>query len=175
MEFLPAVVQTLHSTETVVRHAIWGLDKVFLMTRPAPGEWAVNEVLCHLRDLERDVFPARVALIALNDGSRIAPFDEQQWAVDRNYAHADPLDALEAFCDARQKNLPLLDALREHDLEKTALHGEFGPLSMRALLADWAGSDLVHSAQIQRIRLWRFYPELGPFQKYFKNALRMKE
>lgn len=175
MEFLPAVVQTLHSSETVIRHSIWGLDKASLTTRPAPHEWAVNEVLCHLRDLEREVFAQRVALIRRNDGSKIEPFDETQWAIDRNYAHADPLDALEAFCDARQKNLPLLDELRENELDKSAVHGELGTMTLRVLLADWAGSDLVHSAQIQRIRTWRFYPDLGPFQKYFKNALRIQD
>jgi len=175
MEFLPSVVQTLHSTETVVRHSIWGLDKASLTTRPAPREWAVVEVLCHLRDLEREVFPQRAALIRQNNGATIAGFDEEQWAIDRNYAHADPLDALEAFCDARQKNLPLLDELRENELEKSGVHSQFGTLTLRALLADWAGSDLIHSAQIQRIRLWRYYPDLGPFQKYFKKALRIQE
>lgn len=175
MDFLPTVVQTLHSTETILRAAVWGLDKKALTTRPTEKEWAVNEVLCHLRDLEREVFPLRVCLIRKNDGSPIAGFDEQQWAIDRNYQHADPINALDAFCDARQKNLSLLDEIRENELEKTALHQEFGALTLRALLADWAGSDLVHSAQIQRIRTWRFYPELGPFQRYFKKALRIRE
>lgn len=175
MEFLPATIQALHSTEIIVRHAIWGMDKASLTTRPAPNEWAVNEVLCHLRDLEREVFAQRVALIRRNDGSVMEAFDENQWLIDRNYAHADPLDALEAFCDARQKNLPLLDELRDSELEKSAIHSAFGPLTLRELLADWAGSDLVHSAQIQRIRLWRFYPDMGPFQKYFKRTLRIQE
>jgi hypothetical protein len=175
MEFLPAVVQTLHSTETVVRACVWGMDKKGLTTRPTEKEWAVVEVLCHLRDLERDVFPQRIELIRKNNGSLIEGFDEQQWALDRNYKNADPLDALDAFCDARQKNLSILDEIREEELEKIGLHSQFGPLSLRALLADWAGSDLTHSAQIQRIRTWRFYPELGPFQRYFKKALRIGE
>lgn len=173
MEFLSATHQTLAATEATLRAALDGLDHSALTERPAPGEWAVVEVLCHLRDLEREVFPARTALIRRNDASPIAGFDPEAWARERGYARDDPHQALEAFSAARRANLLVIKSIAAEELASTARHSEFGVLSLRALLADWAGSDLVHTAQIQRIRLWRFYPEMGPFQQYFRNALRL--
>ncbi len=169
MEFLDAVRQTLSSTEA----ALAGLDRAALTAPPAPREWAVVEVLCHLRDLEREVFPARTALIRRNDDALIAAFDPEAWARERGYASDDPYRALEDFSTARRMNLELLKGIAAQELSSTAQHSEFGVLTLHALLADWAGSDLVHTAQIQRIRLWRFYPEMGPFQQYFKGALRL--
>jgi hypothetical protein len=175
MDFLTATVQTLSHTETALRANLEGLDRAALTTQPAPHEWSIVEVLCHLRDLEAEIFPQRAELIRRNDGSKIQGFDEKAWTIERKYAQADPYEALDYFCAARRKNLPLLREISASELDKTALHSEFGKISLRVLLADWAGSDLVHTGQILRIRLWRFYPDLGPFQKYFKTALRIKE
>ena len=174
MEFLPATIQALACTETALRANLAGLDRADLTTKPAPHEWSIVEVLCHLRDLEAEIFPQRTELIRRNDGSKILGFDEKAWTIERKYAQADPNEALDYFCAARRKNLPLLREISASELEKNAVHSEFGKMSLRVLLADWAGSDLVHTAQIQRIRLWRFYPDLGPFQKYFNTALRIK-
>ncbi|MCZ7647054.1 MAG: DinB family protein [Planctomycetota bacterium] len=173
MDFLATVNQTLASTEASLRAALHGLDREALTVSPAPNEWPIVVVLCHLRDLEQDVFPQRVELIRRNDGSRLPLFDESGTVEARGYAKDDPLRALEAFCAARRKNLPLAAGLRADELESTGQHEEFGPLTLRALLADWAGSDLVHTAQIQRIRAWALYPHLGPFQTYFRKFMRL--
>ena len=175
MDFLPITLQTLASTDASLKASLARMDREALCTKPAPHEWSIVEVLCHLRDLEIEVFPQRTEIIRRNDGSTIQGFDEQAWALERKYADADPEQALDAFLSARKKNLPMLRQIQAAELEKTGVHTEFGKMSLRELLADWAGSDLVHTAQIQRIRLWRFYPDLGAFQKYFKTALRIKE
>jgi hypothetical protein len=175
MDFLPITLQTLASTDASLKLMLARLDRDALCTKPAPHEWSIVEVLCHLRDLEVEVFPQRTELIRRNDGSTIQSFDESAWARDRKYESADPEQALDAFLAARKKNLPVLRQIQSNELSKTGVHSEFGKMSLRELLADWAGSDLVHTAQIQRIRLWRFYPDLGAFQKYFKTALRIKD
>ena len=174
-QFLRDVQQVLGSTETNLRAALAGLEDGFQRRRPVPNEWAIVEVLCHLRDLEREVFPIRTALIRKDNRSTLIGFDQEQWARERQYASSDSYRALEDFCAARRSNLELLHQIGDCELECSGLHSEFGALTLRALLADWAGSDLVHTAQIQRIRLWRFFPEMGPFQQYFKSALRLKD
>jgi len=174
MPLIPDVLQTLRSTEIVLFAILADLEVVALTQRPAPHEWSIVEVLCHLRDLEREVFPVRAELIRRNDGSLIQRFDQNAWAAERNYTGDDPRRAADEFTLCRRKNLLLIEQIREDELEHKAGHSEFGELTLRALLADWAGSDLVHTAQLQRIRLWRFYPELGPFQQYFNSALRVK-
>ena len=174
MSLIPDVLQTLRSTEMLLFAVLADLDREALTKRPAPNEWSVVEVLCHLRDLEREVFPVRTELIRRNDSSLIQGFDQNAWALERDYAGDDPRRAADEFTLCRRKNLLMIEQIRDDELEKKARHSEFGELTLRALLADWAGSDLVHTAQLQRIRLWRFYPELGPFQKYFNSALRIK-
>lgn len=174
-EFLRDLIQTLGSTEGVLRSALSGMGHEDQLRRPVENEWAIVEVLCHLLDLEREIFPARTAMIRKDDGSMIAAFDQDAWARERKYSSADPYRVLEDFCGARKRNIELVRKIRDDELDCSASHSEFGSLTLRALLADWAASDLLHTAQIQRIRLWRFYPELGPFQRYFKGALRIKE
>jgi hypothetical protein len=174
MPLIPDVLQTLRSTEIVLFAVLADQPHEALVTRPAPHEWSVVEVLCHLRDLEREVFPVRTELIRRNDNSLIEGFDQNAWAQERNYAADDPKRAADEFTLCRRKNLLMVEQIGEDELGKKARHSEFGELTLRALLADWAGSDLVHTAQLQRIRLWRYFPELGPFQKYFHSALRMK-
>src|SRR6185295_6110974 len=160
MSLITDSYQTLSSTEAILRAALKDIERPRLTARPAPHEWSVVEVLCHLRDLENEVFPARTETIRKNNGGQILGFDQNVWAAERKYASDDPQRALDEFCAARRNNLPLIKGLRENELKFTAKHSEFGSITLGALLADWAGSDLVHTAQIQRIRLWCFFPEM---------------
>jgi DinB superfamily len=44
------IVKTLRATPVVVRALVAGIDDAQLRRRPAPGEWAIIEVVAHLAD-----------------------------------------------------------------------------------------------------------------------------
>jgi len=50
--------------------AIRGQSEAALVRRPDSKNWAANEVICHLRDIE-EVYFVRIHAILLNDGPKI--------------------------------------------------------------------------------------------------------
>jgi DinB superfamily len=57
------IVKTLRATPVVLRTLVAGVDEAQLRRRPAPGEWAIIEVVGHLADTEERAL-ARVPLAA---------------------------------------------------------------------------------------------------------------
>ncbi|MBI4011147.1 MAG: DinB family protein, partial [Candidatus Rokubacteria bacterium] len=70
------------------------LDDAGWRTRPAPGEWAPLEIVCHLRDEEAEDFGARVRVVVVGRPA-FAPIDPEGWVEARRYRDADPRQALE--------------------------------------------------------------------------------
>jgi hypothetical protein len=115
--------------------------------RPAPGEWAPLEIVCHLRDEEAEDFGARVRVV-LDGGRRFAPIDPEGWARDRRYLEADPADALAAFRAHRAASLAMLAGASPTGL---AAAGE-SPSGLRLtgldVLAAWVAHDGLHLRQL---------------------------
>jgi DinB superfamily len=49
-----AHVETLRATPARLRTALAGLPLKLLLWTPAPGKWSIQEIVCHMRDMERD-------------------------------------------------------------------------------------------------------------------------
>ena len=58
----------------VLEGLLGGLDAAGWRARPAPGEWAPAEVVCHLRDEEVEDFGARVKLLKVGQRARLTIF-----------------------------------------------------------------------------------------------------
>src|SRR5262245_58377659 len=123
--------------------------------RPAPHEWAVVEIVCHLRDEEAEDFGARIRVI-LGGGDRFAPIDPERWAVERRYREADPEAALAAFRHLRDESLALLEDIRADDLTRSARRAAGLQLSGLDLVAAWVTHDRLHLHQLAGTlaRLW---------------------
>ena len=123
--------------------------------RPAAGEWAPIEIVCHLRDEEREDFGARLRVV-VDGGSAFTPIDPERWAVDRRYRDADPVDALAALREGRAATVTYLEALPADRLGASLPHGRLGRLSGADLLAAWVAHDRLHLAQLAGTlaRLW---------------------
>ncbi len=128
-----------------------------LSMRPAPREWSALECLQHTVDVEQVSFPVR--LKALLAGQPFPGFNPN----DRPPQEATPIALAEDFERLRQQNLILLNQLTEADLDKQALHAEYGVVSMRQFLHHWAGHDLNHLVQAERALLQPFIQGCGPW------------
>jgi DinB family protein len=115
--------------------------------RPAPGEWAPVEIVCHLRDEEAEDFGARVRVV-LEGGARFTPVDPEGWAMARRYHDADPVEALASFRRHRAANLAMLAGAAP---ERFVAEGE-SPSGLRLsgldLLAAWVTHDGLHLRQL---------------------------
>ncbi len=138
-----------------------------LMRRaPAPGEWSAVECLHHLVETERGVFPVRVERFLLGkDFEAFNPGTGDAQA-------ATAIDAgrlAEEFEQLRTASLRLLSRLGHTDLDRTAMHPELGRVTLREMIQEWAGHDLMHTVQAERALMQPFIDGCGPWKPYFSD------
>ena len=123
--------------------------------RPAPGEWAPVEIVCHLRDEEAEDFGARVRVV-LARGHDFTPIDPERWAVERRYLEDDPQGALAVFRRRRVESLAVLDGASVDALGYTVSRTSGASLSGLDVLAAWVTHDRLHLHQMAGTlaRLW---------------------
>ena len=121
------------------------------IVRPeAPGKWSVRHVVAHLADSEL-VWGWRLRLILAQDRPAIGGYDQDRWAARLGYDELDARQALEPFTVLRAGNLRLLRRASAEDLQRVGIHAERGEESVAHLMRLYAGHDLLHLRQIDRI------------------------
>jgi DinB superfamily len=144
----PLAVQT--ATAKKIEHLIKGVPPAKLRKRPAPDKWSVGEVLAHMADAEI-VGGFRMRLILGAPGTVIVAFDQDSWAVAGHYNQRDPRKSLEQFRAVREANLLLLKSLTPDQWKHFGMHSERGQESIEHIVRMFAGHDLNHVQQIERI------------------------
>ena len=119
--------------------------------RPKAGEWSLTEVVCHLRDVETEVFAPRFIKVINEENPFLIGIDSDSWAVQRNYIQQDGLKALLAFVSKRIELLSLLSALPSESWFRPARHAFFGPTNLQELASFVADHDRLHIQQIHRL------------------------
>jgi uncharacterized damage-inducible protein DinB len=119
--------------------------------REASGQWSVRDVLAHLADSEL-VGGYRLRMVLAQDRPRITGFDQDLWAERLGYERADPTASLERFRVLRAANLDLLERASDADLQRIGVHAERGEESVAHMVRLYAGHDLLHLDQVDRIR-----------------------
>lgn len=135
----------------LVEAAVAGLDEAALRTPEAPGKWSVVEVVQHLADTEI-VYGYRMRMIVANPGCEVVGYDQDAWARELGYRDADLGAALEQLRAMRAANLRWLRTLDDEKLDRAGMHSERGAESVRRVVRLVAAHDLVHRAQIERIK-----------------------
>ena len=129
---------------------IRGLNKKQLTRRPAPDKWSIAEILAHLADAEL-VGSWRMRQVIGNNGATIQPFDQNVWASTFAYARRDPKQSLEVFRVLRENNLAMLKSLPNELWENYGMHQERGKESVAHIVNMYAGHDVNHVGQVERI------------------------
>ena len=123
-----------------------------IVTRPeAPGKWSIRDVIQHLADSEL-VGGFRLRMVLAHDRPRLVGYDQDLWASRLRYRDVDVRDALEQFTVLRRANVRLWQDLSSADLMRVGLHGERGEESLEQMRRLYAGHDLLHLRQLDRIR-----------------------
>ena len=128
-----------------------GLTPAQLKAPEAPGKWSIAQVLQHLADSDL-VWGWRMRLILAQDRPAITGYDQDQWADRLHYADADAGQALETLRVLRRNNLQLIERASPADLQRVGVHSERGEESAGYLIGLYAGHDLLHLRQLERIR-----------------------
>lgn len=144
-------IAVLKETSSALTRAIAGLAADRLRAPEAPGKWSIAQVLQHLADSDL-VWGWRLRMILAHDRPVITGYDQDLWADRLHYADADPSAALASFGVLRGDNLGLLAQATPADMKRVGVHSERGEESVAHLCRLYAGHDLLHLRQIDRIK-----------------------
>jgi FMN phosphatase YigB (HAD superfamily) len=112
-------------------------------------EWALVEIICHLRDVELEVNRPRLERILDAEDAHLPAFDTDRWAEERDYHQQDGETALSEYVEGR---LDLIGKLMDLDPKmwaRKARHTLFGPTTLQEVIGIAADHDLLHLAQIR--------------------------
>ncbi len=121
-----------------------------LRQRPGRGKWSIVEILAHLADTEL-VGGYRMRMILNSSGTRLQAFDQNVWARNADYARQDPQKSLRTFRTLREHNLALLKSLPRKKWSRFGIHAERGKETLARVAQMFAGHDINHLHQIERI------------------------
>lgn len=138
--------ETAKKLATLIRR----LNKKQLTRKPAPGKWSIAEILAHLGDAEI-VGAWRLRHILCSNGAPIQAYDQDAWASTFDYARRDAKQSLEFFRMLRENNLAMLKALPKELWENYGQHQERGQESVTHIVRMFAGHDLNHLGQVEKI------------------------
>lgn len=144
-------VQVLRRTPIELERFLETTPAPILTVPEAPGKWSIREVLAHLADSEL-VGGFRLRMVLAHDRPALHGYDQDLWANRLRYSNADIPDSMERFTVLRRANLRLWENLSPADRGRVGLHNERGEESLGHMRKLYAGHDLLHLRQLERIR-----------------------
>ncbi|MEM7415863.1 MAG: DinB family protein [Gemmatimonadota bacterium] len=143
-------ISVLSGTPSFCRDRIDGVASDRLRRPEAEGKWSAVALLEHLADSEL-VWGYRLRSVLAEERPEIRGFDQDVWASRLAYFDADPQRSLTTFDALRTANLALLESLDNADLQREGVHAERGGETVAHMIRLYAGHDLAHRAQLDRI------------------------
>ncbi|MHC1784877.1 MAG: DinB family protein [Anaerolineaceae bacterium] len=116
--------------------------------RPGENEWSPTEIICHMRDVDRDVNLVRLPLLMEEQNPFLQAVDSDPWAVERSYQTQDGKQALSDFIQNRIKLLEILANLPAEGWKIPARHAIFGPITLQELVGIIISHDQAHLNQM---------------------------
>jgi hypothetical protein len=142
-----ALLAIMASTPAVWRSLTSSLTSEQWRYEPSREDWALNEIVCHLRDTEREVHHMQLDLLLERTDAFIPRPDTSVWASEREYLSENGPAALAEFAAARLENLNKLRNLEEAVWSRKARHAIFGPTDFTEIISFMADHDRMHIQQ----------------------------
>ncbi len=142
-----AILATLQSTPAALDTFSSILPVHLWNQRPEPKEWCFTEILCHLRDVDREVNLERIQTILTKNRPFLPAAMTDGWVEQRNCILENGKNALEGFILARSEIISRLINLHEKEWQKPARHAIFGPTTLKELVGFVATHDRIHINQ----------------------------
>lgn len=146
-----AILAILNSTPAVLHSLTASLADEQWRYEPTHDDWAVNEIVCHLRDTDREIHMMQLQLLLEREGAFIPRPETGIWANERQYLNVHGPTALAEFATIR---LEMLKTLREQPAEiwaRKARHAIFGPTNFQEVIGFVADHDRLHVQQAWKI------------------------
>jgi FMN phosphatase YigB (HAD superfamily) len=142
-----ALMACLRSTPAGIATLVASLPLDRWKLRPEPVEWCLTEIICHLRDVEREVNLPRIRKLLDEKNPFLAGVETDRWVEERHSIEQDGSQALIDFITARKETIALLANLQA-EWTNTARHAIFGTTTLQELVGFMTGHDRVHIQQV---------------------------
>jgi FMN phosphatase YigB (HAD superfamily) len=142
-----AIDSILVSTPAVLDTLKRGSSAADWSKMPHPGEWCFTEIICHLRDSDREINLPRLERVFTEENAFIAGVNADAWSATRSYCAEDGDEAFSGFAAARMDLLQRLRAFDLADWQRQARHAIFGPTTLQELTSFVATHDRTHIMQ----------------------------
>ncbi len=121
-----------------------------LRKRTRPGKWSVAEILAHLADGEL-VLGVRLRFVLGQNGVPILAMNQDAWSGCLRYRAVDPRESLRIFTAVRKWNLQMLKRAPKKLRSNYGVHSERGRETVTKMVELYAGHDINHMMQIEKI------------------------
>lgn len=142
-----SVIGILSATPAVLNGMLQNLEPEVWSRKPSNNDWTLTELICHLRDTEREIHNLQLTLFSENAVPFIPRPDTGVWASQRDYVHENGLSALKEFNEARLKIIQTLENVEESVWLQKARHAIFGPTNFLETVGFMAEHDRLHIQQ----------------------------
>lgn len=116
----------------------------------APERWTIGQIAAHVTDAEI-VGAWRFRAVLAEDGVALQAYDQNAWASAFRYENAPAAESVGLFVALRHATLRVLRQADPARLRHAGMHAERGRESVERLMLMYAGHDLNHLAQIERL------------------------
>ena len=144
---MDSILSLIGATPATLNGLLYGLDAHAWARKTAHDDWSLTELICHLRDTEREIHHMQIGLFKEQNEPFIPRPDTSVWASQRDYLHEDGMMALKEFNDARRETISLLKNIPAKDWERNARHAIFGPTNFLEVISFFADHDRMHIQQ----------------------------
>ena len=163
----------VRSTPDRLKAALAGVPRKLLVWRPAPGKWSIHEIVCHMRDAERDGYLHRYRTILAEDNPVFPDVDGDKLALERQYGRMNLREVVRDWRAARKEVLAVLKKVKGEQWQRNGTHESLGPMSLEVILQRQAlGNDEAHLGQIENIKKrWEMIAKLQETPKTLSSLL----
>lgn len=148
---IPNLLFRLENFAANVGSIITNEEAVHWRKRPSPDQWSLAMIMCHLRDVEREVYHVRFKNLIAEENAFLQGVSPDEWAEERGYAEQDGRKALKDFLIARNDTLAMLKGMSAENWKRQGQHAFFGPTTMHELVYLAVRHDDLHWEQIRNL------------------------
>lgn len=137
-------------TPARLQSLVAGATPAQLTWTSSPSRWSITQIVAHLADAEI-VGAWRFRLVLGQDQVPLQAYDQNEWESSFHYEQVPPAESLALFAALRGATLRILRVVDPKRQQHVGLHAERGPESIHQLTVIYAGHDLNHISQIEKL------------------------
>ena len=141
-------LEIMRATPAVLQQHLADLSDQAWNQNLSNGEWNPTEIICHFRDVDRDIHIPRFEQVRDAANPFLEAVDADSWAQERNYSQQDGKKAFEDFLETRLHLINIIQNLPASVQKKNIQHTIFGPTTLDELVKIAARHDRLHIQQL---------------------------